>query len=177
MTSTLTLQRYTELGAVKKTFLDLWAEVRAPLLHLPNYAVSTVSERLDRHATDEGFEVVIGYDGDEPVGYAYGNHAGPDDRYWARITPFPDDLSLRGSGFALKELGVRPAWRGTGAAKRIHDHLLAGREEKYVSLMVNPEAGDGKVQRIYESWNYTPIGTSQPSPDSPVLLAMVRNTS
>lgn len=40
--------------------------------------------------------------------------------------------------------------------------------------MVNPLAGDGKVHHLYETWGYRDIGRSQPSPDSPVLTAMVR---
>ncbi len=41
--------------------------------------------------------------------------------------------------------------------------------------MVNPLAGNGKVHALYESWGYADIGESQPSPDSPVLMAMVRS--
>ncbi len=40
--------------------------------------------------------------------------------------------------------------------------------------MVNPEAGDGKVHDLYVSWGYQDLGVSRPSPDSPVLTAMVR---
>jgi hypothetical protein len=32
-----------------------------------------------------------------------------------------------------------------------------------------------KVHNRYETWGYSDIGTSQPSPDSPVLMAMVRS--
>ncbi|MGV9690775.1 hypothetical protein ACWDUX_16870 [Streptomyces sp. NPDC003444] len=45
-----------------------------------------------------------------------------------------------------------------------------------MSLMINASAGDGKVQRVYESWGYEAIGTSRPSPESPVLTAMIRPT-
>jgi hypothetical protein len=75
---------------------------------------------------------------------------------------------------ALKEIGVRPAWRKTGTARRIHDALLATRDEPYVTLMVNPAAGDGKVHALYSSWGYEGIGQSQPSPTSPVLTVMIR---
>jgi hypothetical protein len=37
----------------------VYAEVRAPLLHLPNYAVTAFGERLDRHGTEPGFTAVI----------------------------------------------------------------------------------------------------------------------
>lgn len=77
---------------------------------------------------------------------------------------------------ALKETGVRPAWRKTGTACRIHDALLATRHEPYVTLMVNSAAGDGKVHALYRSWGYEDIGQSQPSPASPVLTVMIRDT-
>jgi GNAT superfamily N-acetyltransferase len=75
---------------------------------------------------------------------------------------------------ALKEMGVRPAWRNIGAARRIHDALLDKRDEPFVTLMVNPAAGEGKVHALYKSWGYEDIGQSQPSPTSPVLTVMIR---
>ncbi|MFE1828858.1 hypothetical protein [Streptomyces yangpuensis] len=43
-------------------------EVEAPLLHLPNYCVEAFTERLDRHRTETGFELVLGDDGEVAVG-------------------------------------------------------------------------------------------------------------
>jgi hypothetical protein len=40
--------------------------------------------------------------------------------------------------------------------------------------MVNPLAGDGKVQALYESWGYRAVNSQQPSPESPRLVAMMR---
>ncbi|MFI9724526.1 hypothetical protein ACIHFE_33690 [Streptomyces sp. NPDC052396] len=57
---------------------------------------------------------------------------------------------------------VRVPWRKTGSARRIHDELLA-------------EAGRGKVVALYESWGYEKISEQQPSPDGPVLTAMLRD--
>lgn len=59
-------------------------------------------------------------------------------------------------------------------SRRIHDVLPATRDEPYVTLMVNPSAGDGKVHELYGSWGYKDIGRSQPSPASPVLTVMIR---
>ncbi len=69
---------------------------------------------------------------------------------------------------------MRPAWRGTGTARRIHDALLLTREEEYVTLMVNVAAGEGKVHALYRDWGYEDIGYSQPSPASPLLTVMIR---
>ncbi|MFF3313146.1 GNAT family N-acetyltransferase [Streptomyces sp. NPDC002952] len=168
------LRTFTELEPVRGDVVDVYAEVRAPLLHLPNYAVTAFGERLDRHAAEPGFLLVLAYAGGEAVGYAYGNRIEHGDRYWQRMAPQPADTYTRRPAVALKEIGVRDAWRGTGTAKRMHDAFLAARDEPYVTLMVNAAAGDGKVHRLYKSWGYEDLGQSQPSPASPVLTVMVR---
>ncbi|MGA5354863.1 GNAT family N-acetyltransferase [Streptomyces thermoviolaceus] len=172
----LELRTFTELEEVRGDLLDVYAEVRAPLLHLPNYAVTAFGERLDRHGNEPGFTAVLAYADGLPVGYAYGNTIEHGDRYWQRTTPPPAERYTRQPALALKEIGVRPAWRKTGAARRIHDALLAERDEPHVTLMVNAAAGDGKVHALYRSWGYEDIGHSQPSAASPVLTVMVRTT-
>ncbi|MFJ9864543.1 GNAT family N-acetyltransferase [Streptomyces sp. NPDC101165] len=170
------LRTFTALDAVRGDLIDVYADVRAPLLHLPNYAVTAFGERLDRHSGEPGFTAVLAYTDGHPIGYAYGNTIEHGDRYWQRTTPEPKDEYTEHPAMALKEIGVRPAWRGTGTARRIHDALLATRDEPYVTLMVNPAAGDGKVHALYQSWGYEDIGQSQPSPASPVLTVMIRAT-
>lgn len=168
------LHRHTDTSGIWQTLLDVYADVRAPLLHLPHYAVDAYAERLARHAAEPGFEVVIGYDGTEAVGYAYCNTVEPGNRWWKRMDPpLPDHLTAEPAA-ALKEIMVRSPWRGTGTARRIHDELLAQRPEHHVSLLVNPAAGDGKVHRLYETWGYQTISSQTPSPGSPPLAAMLR---
>lgn len=174
MTIALELRHYRDIQAVRQTLIDLYADVRAPLLHLPNYAIGAFAERLERHGTEPGFEVVIGYDQGEPVGYAYGNTITSGDRWWTRMAePMPPEATAT-PALALKELGVRIPWRGTGVARRIHDELVADRPEERVTLMVNPAAGDGKVLALYEAWGYEAVNRVQPSPDAPPLIAMIR---
>ncbi|MEV5309363.1 GNAT family N-acetyltransferase [Streptomyces sp. NPDC052610] len=168
------LRTFTMLDAVRGDLIDVYAEVRAPLLHLPNYAVTAFGERLDRHGAEPGFVAVLAYVEGHPVGYGYGNTIAHGDRYWQRICPAPTEIYTECPALALKEGGVCRAWRGTGTARRIHDGLLAAREEPYVTLMVNPAAGDGKVHALYQSWGYKDIGQSQPSPASPLLTVMIR---
>ncbi|MFF2950869.1 GNAT family N-acetyltransferase [Kitasatospora sp. NPDC057965] len=175
---TVELRHYTDLTPdARQDLLDVYADVRAPLLHLANYRVEAFVERLDRHATEPGFEAVIAYEGMTAIGYAYGNTLTADDRYWKRMTePLPHGFT-EVSTLVIKEIGLRTPWRGTGIARRIHDDLLAGRTEERVTLMVNPLAGDGKVQALYESWGYEAINSQQPSPESPRLTAMLRTRS
>ncbi|MFF5706549.1 GNAT family N-acetyltransferase [Streptomyces sp. NPDC012794] len=168
------LRRFTELEQVRGPLTAVYAEVREPLLHLRNYAVPTFAERLERYGREPGFAAVLAFGpGDRPVGYAYGNTVGAGDLWWRRIGDVDGEYTVS-PALALREIGVTAACRGTGLARRVHDELLAGREERYASLMVNPAAGEGKVQRVYESWGYEAIGPVRPSPDSPVLMAMVR---
>jgi GNAT superfamily N-acetyltransferase len=148
----LDLRTFTTLDTVRGDLIDVYADVRAPLLHLPNYAVTAFGERLDRHGTEPGFTAVLAYADGHPVGYAYGNTILHGDRYWQRTSPAPAAKYTERAAVARKEIGVRPAWRKTGTARRIHDALLATREEPFVTLMVNPAAGDGKVHALYTSW-------------------------
>ncbi|GAA1165311.1 GNAT superfamily N-acetyltransferase [Kitasatospora gansuensis] len=172
---TVELRHHRDLTPeVRQDLLEAYADVRAPLLHLANYRVEAFVERLDRHATEPGFELVLGYDGQVPVGYAYGNTVDAGDRYWRRMSePLPVGFTDT-PVLAIKEIGVRTPWRGTGTARRIHDGLLTHRGEDRVALMVNPLAGDGKVLRLYEAWGYQAFNVQQSSADSPRLIAMVR---
>jgi GNAT superfamily N-acetyltransferase len=174
MTVTYTLRRYSALPAARRDLIDLYKDVRAELLHLPNYRADVFAERLDRHGAEPGWQAVIAYASDRPIGYAYANTIASDDRWWARITTPHPATHPTAPAVAVKEIGVVTSWRGQGVARRIHDDLLAARSESYATLMVNPAAGDGKVQRLYQEWGYSVIGDVQPSPESPVLACMAR---
>jgi hypothetical protein len=176
MTSTpdVELRHYTDVDEAWETVISVYADIRAPLLHLPHYSVARFGERLSRHGAEPGWEAVIGWDQGEPAAFIYANSINADDRWWARMnTPLPTGITARPT-VAVKELMVRDPWRKTGLSRQLHDSLLAGRSEEQVTLMVNPEAGDGKVMAIYSGWGYREVSYTQPSPDSPRLVAMIR---
>ncbi|MFJ2277418.1 GNAT family N-acetyltransferase [Streptomyces sp. NPDC087866] len=156
---------------------DVYAEVRALLLHLYNSAVTAFADRGDRHRMEPRFTGVLAYADNQPDCYGYSNTIEHGDRYWQRTSPAPAKLYTERPATALKEIGVSPAWRKTGTARRIHDALLTTRDEPYVTLMVNGAAGDGRVHALYRSWGYEDIGESQPSRASPVLTVMIRDTA
>ncbi|MEV7213356.1 GNAT family N-acetyltransferase [Kitasatospora cineracea] len=179
--------RFTALTAdVRQSLLAAYADVRAPLLDRPNYRLEAFAERLDQHAAAPGFTLVLALSparGQAPgtaggigpaAGYAYGTTVGPGDGYWQRLAePLPACFTAT-PVLALREIGVRPTWRGTGTARQIHDALLADRPERRVALMVNPLAGEGKVLRLYESWGYRGYNSQAATPLSPELTAMIR---
>ncbi|WP_369266440.1 GNAT family N-acetyltransferase [Streptomyces harbinensis] len=175
MTSTgIKFFRTRDAEAIMETLIDIYAEVRADRLHEPHYSIAQYSERLARHASEPGWEALIGYDGAEPIGYTYVNTLQPDDRWWRRMTTPLWAGCNETPTVALKEGMLRLPWRGQGLAERGHDELLAARPEEQATLLVNPLAGDGKVKALYEAWGYREISVQQPSVDGPVLTAMLR---
>jgi hypothetical protein len=83
------LRATTSHETVRSDLLDVYAAVRAPLLHLPNYAVTAFGERLDRHGSEPGFTAVLAYAEGQPIGYAYCNTIERGNRYWQRTSPEP----------------------------------------------------------------------------------------
>jgi GNAT superfamily N-acetyltransferase len=164
-----------ELESVRQLLLDVYAEVYADQLDDPFFTVDRYSERLTSHSSRNGWEAVIGYDGDEPVGYAYAAPLQPGARWWThQLKPLPADFTEETGvrTLALFEIMVRRPWRGTGVAHTIHQELLAHRPEKRVTLLV--ESLHTGVKRTYESWGYEHIGDQQPFLDSPLYATMVR---
>ncbi|CAL9524419.1 hypothetical protein SUDANB171_03885 [Streptomyces sp. enrichment culture] len=169
-------RRATDLPSVRSLLIEIYASVRADRLHEPHYSVERYGERLARHAAEPGWEAIIGFDGDEPVGYAYVNTLQVNDRWWQRMSTPPPRGVMNKATVALKEGMLLPPWRGRGIARAGHDALLAARPEEQATLMVNPLAGDGKVKALYEAWGYREVSSQQPSMDGPVLTAMLRAT-
>ncbi|MFJ9434548.1 GNAT family N-acetyltransferase [Streptomyces sp. NPDC101490] len=155
------------------------ADIRQLLLdvHADTYA----DERDEFHDTDRfawfvdhwsalpGFDVVVGYDGGEPAGYAYGAPAVHGREWWR---DYLDPAPAATETFSLSELMVRPRWQGTGLSVLLHDELVGRRPEPLTVLLVDTE--HPRVQALYESWGYTKAGERQPFADSPVYAVMVR---
>ncbi|GAA2338573.1 GNAT family N-acetyltransferase [Streptomyces cuspidosporus] len=175
--ATVELRRYgrADLNAIRQPLTDVYAEVYSARLSDPFFSIERFEERLKGHVSREPWEVVIGWDGDEPVGYAYGSPLPPRSRWWAgMLEPLPEEMTREDGArtMALCELMVRQPWRKTGIAHRIHEELLSGRAEERVTLLVEPT--HPKVKALYESWGYENIGDQQPFPDAPVYATMLR---
>lgn len=172
---TLRRVKHGQLEDFRRLLCDVYAEVYADRLDDPFFSVERFDERLTGHANRNNWEAVIGYEGDEPVGYAYAAALQPGARWWMyQLDPLDADFTEETGDrtLALFEIMVRTPWRGTGIAYRIHEALLAQRGEERVTLLVDPRK-EG-VKRLYESWGYEHIGDQKPFPDSPLYSTMVR---
>jgi GNAT superfamily N-acetyltransferase len=179
-TTDITYRHFTEVTGVRQLLLDVHVEVRGGfgMLERPFYSVERFDERLGRYAARSGWNVVIAYQGEEVVGYVFATPLAPDTLWWQGMEPSPPEAYTKETGtrtLALQEILVRAPWRGTGAAQRLHERMLAGRQEQRVTLTVNPETANGHLKAVYESWGYRQIGRQQPFPDSPVFATMMRD--
>ncbi len=172
----LTHHRADDLDTIRPILVDTYAEVYAADLDQPFNSVETFTRRLDRYAAVPGFTCVLGSDHGTPVGYAFGYPLPVGARWWSGlIEPVPAaELTETGRRtFAVNELMVRTPWRGTHAARTIHDALLAGRAEERATLLVDPT--HGKVLELYERWGYRVLGDLRPAwPDAPLFTVMLR---
>ncbi|PGH46941.1 GNAT family N-acetyltransferase [Streptomyces sp. Ru87] len=178
---TVEIRHYTAGGLpeIRQTILDIHAEVRHKDFGLtgPFYSVERFNERLSTYASRPGWTAAVAHEDRDPVGFCFGVPLGPDTRWWKpMITPLPEEMTKEDGKrtVALNEIVVRRPWRGRGVAWQLHETWLAQRQEERVTLLVNPAAGDGAVQAVYEAWGYRKIGDQQPFPDSPIFASLVR---
>jgi GNAT superfamily N-acetyltransferase len=169
-TTAVDLRRFghEDLPVIRQTLLDVHADAYAD--EMDDEFNQRFPWFVDHWGGHPGFACVIGYDGDVPVGFAYGAPATAGREWWREHLSEPpaDD-----STFSVSELMVRPAWRKTGTAERLHAALLEDRPEALAVLLVDP--GHPKVAALYETWGYRRIGNRQPFPDSPNFSVMLRD--
>ncbi|MFJ4683543.1 GNAT family N-acetyltransferase [Streptomyces sp. NPDC088789] len=128
------------------------------------------AEFVDGWSSRPGWVCLIGFDEGEPVGYIYGAPFSPGG--WWRGSDRPQSLGDQDRAFALSELMVLPRWRKTGASLKLHEALLASRDEEAVTLFV--DLSHPKVVALYESWGYEKVDHSKPYDDSPMFAVMLR---
>lgn len=161
---------------LRPLLLDIYAEVYAKAAENDPFAsVDRFAQGLDGWSSRPGWTCTVGYDGETAVGYAYGAPLPSDAKWWrGLLTEVPADV-VEETGtrtYALSELMVRTPWRKTGAARRLHDALLAERTEERATLLVDQE--HPKVRALYESWGWHTLGDLRPRlPDAPLFHAML----
>ncbi|MBD0711160.1 MULTISPECIES: GNAT family N-acetyltransferase [unclassified Streptomyces] len=166
----VTLRRFAhgDLPSIRQTLLDVHADAYAE--EMGDEFVQRFPWFVDHWGGHPRFSCVVGYDGDEPVGFAYGAPATAGREWWREhlAEPPADD-----STFSVSELMVRHRWRKTGTAERLHAALLADRPEALAVLLVDPD--HPKVQSLYETWGYRRVGSRRPFADSPTFAVMLRD--
>lgn len=170
------IQRFglPDLGYVRPIVVGLYLELYAADRESPFFSRQRFNERLDDHA-GPGWEALVAYDQGEPAGCAYGCPLPPDTVWWegAQSPPPPEVTAESGRRtFAVLQLMVKPVWRGTGTARRLHDELLRHRPEERTTLLV--ERDHPRVRALYEQWGYTTVAFSRPYPDGPSYELMLR---
>lgn len=167
---------HADLPRIRQTLLDVHDDAYAE--EMDDEFHQRFAWFVDHWGAHPGFVCVIAYDGegsgdshgDEPVGFSYGAPSNPGREWWRdHLAPAPDPSAT----FAVSELMVRPAWRKTGMARRLHEALLADRDEALAVLLV--DTTHPRVQSLYESWSYRKVGQRRPFPDSPLYSVMLRD--
>lgn len=155
-----------------ETYAEIYAEEAATD---PFAAVDRFAEGLDGWSGRPGWTCTVGYDGGQPVGYAYGAPLPEDARWWGGLlTEVPADVVTETGHrtYALSELMVRTPWRKTGAARQLHDALLDTRPEERATLLVDQD--HPKVHALYQSWGWRTLGDLRPRiPAAPLFHAML----
>ncbi|GAA4612815.1 hypothetical protein GCM10023195_55180 [Actinoallomurus liliacearum] len=111
--------------------------------------------RFDAYTRRDGFDLVVAYLDDEPIGQAWDRPLCPDTTWWnglmSDVQPgFTDKDGTR--TFAFSEFMVRQRWTGKGIGHSLHSELLAPRTEKRATLLVRRE--NTTAYRAYTRWGW-----------------------
>jgi GNAT superfamily N-acetyltransferase len=157
---------------MREELLAVHVDARAELLDQPFYSAERFWERFENYLQQPGFDLVAGRRDGLLVGYAFGSTLPKGSRWWQDIEGLgPDFTNETGARtFAFREILVRKAFQYRGYAHRLHDELLAARQEERATLLVR---SDNPARLMYHRWGWTQIGFAQPFPDSPRFESMV----
>ncbi|WP_404950799.1 GNAT family N-acetyltransferase [Streptomyces sp. ARC12] len=178
MTIGIAIRHYTgaQAPALRPLLLDVYTEVYADAARTAPFAsADRFAEGLNHWTARPGWSCVVGYDNDQPVGYAYGAPLPPRSRWrGGLLTAVPADVTTETGTrtYALSELMVREPWRKTGVARQLHDTLLTARTEQRATLLVDQD--HPKVHSLYRNWGWTTLGDLRPRlDDAPLFHAML----
>jgi GNAT superfamily N-acetyltransferase len=120
-------------------------------------------QQITGHMLAPGWTAVVARIGDEIVGYAYGFPLAENTNWWSGLVSkpapdFPEETGRR--TFAISEIMVRGPWQRQGIAHRLHDRLLAGREEQRATLLVEP--GNAPARTAYLKWGWQQVSELRP---------------
>jgi hypothetical protein len=164
---------HAHAAAIRELLLDVHDEVYEGVDD-PLAPREAFAKFVDSWSAREDFACFVAYDGQDPVGYAYGAPLSAASTWRAKVVPALTEAFTAETGvrtFALSELMVRTPWRGTGASKAIHDELVRDRADARMTLLVHKN--HVTVRALYEGWGYESVGEVVPLEGATVLCAMV----
>jgi GNAT superfamily N-acetyltransferase len=172
--SELQLQHYaaSAVPGMRDDLIAVHLDARAELLDQPFYSAERFWKRFENYLTTPGFDLVTGTIDAVLAGYAFGSALPADTGWWSGIEGASPSLTAETGNrtFAFREILVRKAWQHRGYAHRLHDELLAGRQEERATLLVR---SDNPARLLYSRWGWTRVGLLQPFPDGPRFESMV----
>jgi GNAT superfamily N-acetyltransferase len=171
----LTFRRYDTVGAqaIRETVKLVYYDAYAAAIEQgdPFESGDEPMRRFDVYTGRDGFDLVVAFLGDEPVGQAWGWPLRPDSRWWnglaGEVEPgFTDEDGAR--TFAFSEFMVRARFAGRGVGHALHDDLLAPRQEKRATLLVQPD--NLWAYRAYVRWGWRKAAELRPDmPHAPLM--------
>ncbi|GAA4907719.1 GNAT family N-acetyltransferase [Streptomonospora salina] len=130
----------------------------------PFYSVDAFLHRFDAYTSRDGFDLVMGFAGDTPVGQAWGWPLEAGTAWWNGLLDEVPPAFTHEDGtrtFAVSEIMVARPWTGRGLAHGLHDELLGNRRESRATLLVNPENRDAYA--IYTRWGWQKAARLRPA--------------
>ena len=131
--------------------------------------------RYDAYASNPLFDLVVAFDGDEPVGQAWGWALGANSRWWEGLETEPEPGFTIEDGnrtFALSEIMVVRGHAGRGIAHALHGELLGGRREQRATLLVRP--ANTRAYSTYLRWGWRAVATLHPHwPEAPTFDVLI----
>lgn len=144
-------QMLATLDEITATYLAAFAE--PPYSNDTDAVRRIFMSRLTGRAEAAGFDLVTARThAGALVGFAQGAPMGD---WWPDALQPPPAQVVAASRFYVSKLGVLPAHRRRGLARRLMDALLAGRPEQVAVLLADPDA---IAHGMYGRWGWTAVG-------------------
>ncbi|MDL4775869.1 MULTISPECIES: GNAT family N-acetyltransferase [Thermomonosporaceae] len=177
MTPRITFTRH-DSGSAEQSLMSvivpLYEASHADVIADPFYSSDRFAERVRGYMKAPGFEIIVAYVDDVPVGQAFGYALPVGARWWEGLTTAVPSGFTAETGdrtFAFNELMIVPAWQRRGVAHALHDKLLNGRDEERATLLVRED--NDSAQAAYARWGWKKIGKLRPFADAPDFDAMI----
>lgn len=151
-----------------KPLNDLYVETFSqPPFVWPADGAHRHEEALTTLMREPNFQVVLAYEGEQLVGFAYGHRLPTDHRWWTGVDrPLPREITAEREGrtFALIDFAVSTSRRRQGIGRSLLSTLLRTRPEERTILTVQPTAVETQAFYLHLGWQH--LGRKGPFADT-----------